>query len=373
MRHYLALSTRLSMVGALLLGIAAYASLGQASAAPGDVGSGNFSLLVTPSPLVTTLKPGTTTELELKVRNNGTAPEELKVEPRSFKFNSSTGQVSLNDTVPPDINTWISFANPTFKIDAGQWFTERVRFALPKDTGFSYSFALVISRKANPQPVAGTRLLNGSLAVFTLVNVDRPGATRQLEIPKFTATQGVYEYLPARFNIQFKNTGNSIVQPAGNVFIQRGSNDKTPIASLAVNDKKGYILPGSERTVTAAWNSGFPLYKYTTQTNGKETRSLQWNWNDAKLSNIRIGHYTAKLVAIYDDGTRDVPIQLEIKFWVIPWKILIGLFVVILILLFGLWTIVRKIIRIVRRVGNKRSGKKNPADKTDKPIEPPAS
>jgi hypothetical protein len=298
---------------------------------------GNFSLLVTPSPIVSTLKPGTATDIELKVRNGGTSTENLRITSRSFKFDSTTGQVHLNDTEPAEISSWITFANPTFIVQPGQWFTEKVHIALPKDTGFSYSFALVIARKDTPAPVGGQRLLNGSVADFTLINVDRPGATRKLVIPQFKATHGIYEYLPAEFNIQFKNTGNSIVQPSGNVFIQRGSNDKTPIASLAVNDKKGYILPGTQRDTTASWSDGFPYYKTTTGADGKPKQSLIWDWGKAKFANIRFGHYTAKLVAIYDDGTRDVPIQMEISFWVIPWRAIILLIVVVV----GLYLLAR--------------------------------
>jgi len=318
--------------------------------------AGNFNLLITPSPLVATLKPGTTTDLELKIRNGGTDTEVLKIEPRSFKVNNDTGQVTLNDTSPADITSWLRFSDPTFTVQPGQWFTEKVRIALPKDTGFSYSFALLIARKDAPAPVAGQRLLNGSVADFTLVNVDRPGATRKLEVSKLTTSKGVYEYLPATINVRFKNTGNSIVQPFGNIFIQRGSNDKVPIATLPVNETRGYILPGSDRLLTTDWTSGFPVYATSvTSTTDKKT-SLKWDFGD--VSRFRLGRYTAKLVAVYDNGHGDVPIQQEVNFWVFPWKILLGLLIVVLLVLFGLWSFVRKIIRLGRKF--RRTGKSAP-------------
>ena len=325
--------------------------------------TGYFSLQVTPSPLVTTLKPGTTTELELKVRNAGTDSEELKAEPRSFAVDEATGKVSLNDTTAPDISSWISFSAPTFTVQSGEWFTEKVRVALPKDTGFSYSFAIVISRKNNPQPLAGGRLIKGSLAVFTLINIDRPGATRKLEVRKLTTNKGVYEYLPATLSMQFKNTGNTIVQPYGNIFIQRSPKDALPISTLPVNDTKGYILPGSNRTLETDWAAGFPAYKTVTQADGTQKQKLIWDWS--KLSQLRVGHYTAKLVAVYNDGQRDVPIEQDISFWVIPWKILGGLLVVILLVGFAVWSILRKIFRLFRRIKQPKQPKQPPVQKEE--------
>src|SRR6185369_16774344 len=134
-----------------------------------------------------------------------------------------------------------------------------------KDAGFSYSFALVISRQSEPKPTAGGRLIKGSVAVFTLLNVDRPGAKSSLQVVSFSSSKRLYEYLPATLDIRFRNDGNTIVQPYGNIFVQRGNKDKTPLATLAVNDKRGYILPDTSRTVTAEWNEGFATYQTVAQ------------------------------------------------------------------------------------------------------------
>lgn len=306
-----------------------------------------FSLQLTPSPLVTTVKPGVASDIELKIRNGGRKTEELKIEPRSFKIDANSQEVKLDDTTPPDISEWMSFSSPTFTIQPEQWFTEKIKLDLPENAGFSYSFALVISRKDDPKPVEGSRLLRGSVAVFTLVNVDRPGATRKLDLGTFKIGKHMYEYLPADLSLQLKNSGNSIVQPYGNIYIQRGKNDKTPIATLSVNSNKGYMLPDATRTFQTGWNDGFPAYQTITGNDGQQHRKLVWDWS--KVSDLRIGRYTAKLVAVYNDGHRDVPLEAEITFWVIPWKVLGGLFVVLVILLFGIYSFVRQVIVLARR------------------------
>lgn len=337
-------------VGAIIVALVGFSSVAGAADPPSE-----FSLQVSPSPLVATLKPGTNTTLELKVRNAGTGAETLRIESRKFAVNNETGQVSLDDSAPSEIAPWVKFSAPTFTVQPGEWYTQKIRIALPKDTGFSYSLALIVSRTQNPQSTQSGRLIKGSVAVFTLLNVDRPGATRKISVESMSMTADVYEYVPAVAEIRFKNVGNTIIQPYGNVFIQRGSNDAEPLATLPVNDKKGYILPGSERLLTANWEDGFPAFKTTIGADGSEKKSETWDWS--QLSKLRIGQYTAKLVAVYNDGQRDVPIEKETTFWIMPWKILLAALVVVALVVLGVWSILRKIWLLFRRGKKKRKQK----------------
>ncbi len=312
---------------------------------------GNFSLQVSPSPLVATLKPGTNTALELKIRNAGTVAETLKIESRKFSVNNQTGEVHLDDAAPSEVAQWVTYSAPTFTVQPGEWYTQKIRINLPKDTGFSYSLALVISRTQNPQATESGRLIKGSVAVFTLLNIDRPGAVRRVEVQDFSTSSGIYEYLPATISIRFKNTGNTIVQPYGNMFIQRSSNDTTPITTLPVNDKRGYLLPGSERVLTTDWSDGFPLYEVTATAGDGQQKKEVWDWS--KIANFRIGPYMAKLVAVYNDGQRDVALEKETSFWVLPWKIILGVIAAVALVALGVWTLLRKIWTLIKR-GKKR-------------------
>ncbi len=219
---------------------------------------------------------------------------------------------------------------------------------MPKDTGFSYSFALVINRVQSPPLDLGNTALRGSVAIFTLINIDRPDANRQLQVVKFKTNKSVYEYLPTEFDIDFKNTGNTIMQPTGSIFVQRGSNDKKPISSLPVNNGNGYILPNSTRTLKVNWEDGFQVEKTVTASDGNTSKQLTWNWGN--VGSIRFGKYTAKLVAIYNDGQRDVPIMAEVSFWVIPWKLLLGALVILLLISAGVWSIISKMARLGKRI-----------------------
>lgn len=325
-----------------------------AHAAP--VPSSDFSLEVSPSPLVTDVQPGQSKTLDLKIHNASTKPEQLKIQVRGFSIAHPSEEISITSTTPSDLEQWVSFSNPTFTVKPGEWFTQKVTIKLPESAGFSYPFVVLISRAEDPAAVDGGAAVKGSIAVFTLVNIDKPGATRKLEIESFKTDQHFYEYLPTSFNIKLKNTGNSIVQPYGNLYVQRPGNESQPLAVLPVNQSASYLLPGSTKEVKSVWADGFPYYKEVTDKNGDPDKELQWNWEN--IAHFRFGHYTAKVVAVYNDGTRDVPVIAQIDFWVIPWRIILGALVVLVIIAFGLWTILKRVThhtkRIIRRTPPKQ-------------------
>ncbi len=306
--------------------------------------AGDFSLEVSPSPLTITVEPGKAATVELKIRNASLKPEQLKIEARNFTINNTNQDIALGDSTPADLAAWVQYAQPTFTVQPGQWYTQKITITLPQSVGFSYSFAVVISR-ANHDTTAtgGNRLLKGSVAVFTLVNVNKPGATRTIELESITTTQPIYEYLPAEVRVHIKNTGNSIVQPYGNIYIQRNATSTTPLAVLPLNDARSYILPGSSKTFTVQWSDGWPVYR---QESGK--RSV--DWDDGSTSQFRIGKYTAKVVAVYNDGARDVPVTGEVSFWVTPWKLLLGILLLISLVVFGIWSIIRQIAHKIKRL-----------------------
>ena len=150
------------------------------------------------------------------------------------------------------------------------------------------------------------------------------------------------------------NTGNTIVQPVGNVFVMRNSGDKDHISVLPVNPAKGYVLPDRPRTLTTQWDEGFPIYKKSQDTpNGEMKEELVWDWS--KLTDFRIGLYTAKVIAVYNDGYRDIPIERTVQFWVIPWRIILIFLAVVSVFAVGVWVILRKSGKLLHVKKKKKS------------------
>lgn len=311
--------------------------------------TGDFSLQVSPSPLVTTVKPDQKTTVQFKIRNNSSAPESLKIEPRKFRFNDTTGRVEISSKETPEVAQWVSLDASKFVIKPGETVTRTLMIDLPPETAFSYAFALLIQRDEDKITTSSGRKLEGSIALFTLINVDRPGAKREVEIAEFSATQKVYEFLPAEFTTKVSNTGNTIAQPYGNIYINGGLFEgDTPHATLKVNENSAYILPGTTRSLSTQWSDGFPVYTTTQDASGAETRNLTWNWKD--INTFRFGKYSATLVAVYNDGERDIPIVKKIEFWVIPWRVILAILAIIgLFIYLQIWIVRRRTKKAVEK------------------------
>jgi hypothetical protein len=319
-------------------------------AAPSSTPQPGLNIEISPLPIELTAKPGTTVAKELRVRNSGTADEQLKVSLKTFSAEGPDGHVVLRDPTPlDDYVKWVSFDKNSFNAPAGAWQSVKMTVAIPKDAAFGYYFAAQFELANPPKPQPGTARLQGAVAIFVLLNADAPGASRKISVTSFKADHSTYEFLPANFSVQVKNIGNVHTAPHGNIFIKRG---KKQVASLDVNATEGMVLPKSNRIFTASWSDGFPVYKTVTDDQGQPIKDIHGNvkkqlkWDFSKAAKLRFGHYTAQLLLVYNDGQRDIPITGSLSFWVVPWRLII----VSLIFLIGLPLMILLYVRSRRKV-----------------------
>lgn len=313
-----------------LFGVVAHAQ----EAAP-DQG---FKLVVAPLPLALETKPGERVSTDVKVMNGGTATERVAISVMKFGAEGEDGSPKLIDPEPTDeFLSWISFSEQTFTAEPNQWKTIKVTIDAPKTAAFGYYYALVFARD-NQKIEAQKANLLGAVAGLLLLDVNAPGAKRTADVLSFESDRKVYEFLPANFTIRVKNTGNTHIAPRGNLFINKGSEQ---LSLLEVNKAKGYILPGSTRAYSAAWADGSPVFQVA---EGSKERSL--NWSNVSIGNFRMGKYTAEVVLAYNDGVRDVPVTGVVSFWVIPWRILAAVTLILLLVGAGIYALA---IRPLRR------------------------
>lgn len=294
-----------------------------ASAQTSDAG---LRLITSPLPINLVAEPGKTVTTELKVKNGGTGKETLKIDLMKFRAYEESGKPQLlEQESSDDFLSWVTFSEPVFTLAPDEWKTVTATFHVPATASFGYYYAFVFSRAGEIKQSAGQQTaLVGGTAVLVLLEVRVPDAKREVAVTEFSLDKQFYEFLPATFSIKLKNTGNVHIAPRGNIFINQGNT--RDIATLEVNSEKGNILPQSSRIFDASWKDGFPIYTKKVQDGkdvldekGKPVYELKWDWNDA--SKLRFGKYTAKLLLIYDDGSRDIPIEGEVSFWVIPWRL----------------------------------------------------
>ena len=311
-------------------------------------GQAGLRLVTSPLPINLVTEPGKTITTELKVKNGGIQPETLKIDLMKFKAYEESGKPELLEPEPGDeFLQWVTFSESSFTLAPDEWKTITATFTVPETASFGYYYAFVFSRSQNTQDLASSQTaVVGGTAVLALLEVRVPDAKREVTVTEFSTDQSFYEFLPAAFSVKLKNTGNVHVAPRGNIFIQQGA--AKDIAILEVNSEKGNILPDSSRVFDTAWTDGFPVYTQQVQDGktvldeqGNPTYELTWDWNDA--SKLRFGKYQAKLLLIYDDGTRDVPIEEEVSFWVVPWRMMIAFLVIALFFFIGIRSTVRNI------------------------------
>ena len=300
-----------------------------------------FNLITSPLPIDLSTKPGQTVSADLRVKNNSPAPEKLQVNLYKFGVDANSKVTLSEKQTGDDFMDWVTFTPSSFTAEPNVWKTVKMTINPPKDAALGYYYAVGFARAGQPQQPSSTgAAFKGQVITFVLLDVDVPGAKRELKVTEFSADKSTYEFLPATFTVKVKNTGNVHVVPAGTIFIKRGG--KT-VATLPINPGQGNVLPNSTRTFTATWADGFPVYvpkiKDGKPVSNKDTTTamtLKWDFNNP-LSKFRAGEYSAKLLLVYDDGQRDVPVEGNLNFWVMPWRILAVFILIIGILSFFIY------------------------------------
>ncbi|MFA9262838.1 MAG: hypothetical protein ACEQSB_05850 [Undibacterium sp.] len=313
---------------------------------------GSLRIVTSPLPISLVTEPGTTISTELKVKNAGTEPENLKIDILKFSAYEESGKPALHDLAPTDdFAKWVTFSEPTFTALPEEWKTVTATFTVPKEASFGYYYAFVFSRAKDQEDLAPQETaVVGGTATLVLLEARVPDAKREIQVTEFKTDQTVYEFLPVNFTVSLKNAGNVHVAPRGNIFLSQGK-DKD-IALLELNPGKGSILPDSTRVFDTNWKDGFPVYEETIENGevvldetGAQTYHLKWDFENA--SHLRFGKYTAKMLLVYDDGTRDIPIEGEVSFWVMPWRLVAGVLFITIFFLIGMKS---TIVRVWRRI-----------------------
>ena len=311
-----------------------------------------INLTLTPISIQLDVNPGESETSEIKIRNNGTENEPLKVSFGTFAFNERTQQIDLNQSLPEESVGWITVDRPEIVVKPGEWESVNVTFAPPADASLTYYYAVIFSRIDQAIPDGATTRVTGAPAVLVLTNVASPLAKRELQLESFSVPKVWVEFLPQTFLLKIRNSGNVHLVPSGNIFID--GMGKKDIVVLPANAKNSVILPGSMRELSSSWEDGFPRWQTKMENDqpvrdekGEIRQELKWDFSQA--DRFRIGKYTAHLLLVYDNGERDIPIESYVSFWVIPWRISLAVLAVLIFFLAGLRSFVLSIVRSVKR------------------------
>ena len=295
-----------------------------------------IDLTLSPITLRLYTDPGQSIPSSFKVRNNGTQPEHLVLNLAKFTSDETGSKPVLIEFLPDDPEQyWLHFAQKDFVVQPNDWCEINLVFDPPPEAALDYYYAIILNR-ARETLTIGQNQITGAPAILALVQVQTPNATKQLDLVSFKPTKRFYEYLPTEFEVKVRNSGNVYLIPKGNIYIEQKA--KHEIGIIDVNTTSSAILPGTERNYPSTWEDGFPVTITSTETQPPKS-STQWDFT--KINHFRIGRFTAHLLLVYDVNGMDIPVEADTSFWVLPWKIMLGGLVIGLILLAGLWSILR--------------------------------
>ncbi len=272
----------------------------------GDIDVGDF--VVGPGRSEIVVSPGETIIQEIIVTNRIS-------ENRTFKLyvDDITGSADGSSAVsltngargPYSIRDYISFPKNSFTLGLGERARIPVTITIPADAepGGLYGSVLVSTERTAAEGNIASRspiiARIGSLFFVTIRGeVERSGSVKGIST---VDGKWWYEEGPVNLSILYENTGSVHVNPYGEITVTNIFGEQVGFVEL----EPWFVLPKSLRSRDVLWDREFLLGRYTV---------------------------TAKINRGYDDVIDEV----TTTFWVLPWKIVLGVFSIIFIIIFSL-------------------------------------
>jgi hypothetical protein len=283
------------------------------------------------SPPLAELKadPGQSVSLNIRVRDVAKGPLNVTAKADDFtaKDEQGTPQILFDETEegPYSLKFWVA-PIPAITLVNDEVKTMKVTINVPKNAEPGGHFG-VIRFTAAPPGVEGSGVaLSASVGTLVLLNVSgnaRQGLDVVESYANYKGMRGTFfEWGPIGFTERLRNSGTVHVKPTGTIDLYQFGR---LVHSITFADTPHNVLPGTIRKFDQSW-------------------SQKWLF----------GPYTAKLNVQYGDG-QHLAVTIA-SFWVIPWRLIL----LVIIVLVGLFFILRSALRrynrqVIERA--KRSGR----------------
>ena len=274
----------------------------------GVVNQGDF--VVGPGRAEIEVRPGQTVVYEISVANRISDGRrfELEVEDISGSEDGTRAVVFLGDTTGPQtVKDFISFPKNSFSLDLGERARIPVTISVPADAepGGYYGGVLVSTVKDDGVDEGAGSARSPIIArIGTLFFITVPGETvKSGEVKGLSLARPSwwFEKGPIDMRILYENTGSVHLNPYGELRITNLFGEEVGFVEL----EPWFVLPKSLRT-----------------------RDISWN------RELLFGRYT--VTAAINRGYDDVIDEFTLTFWVLPWKVVGGIFLTLFIILFTL-------------------------------------
>jgi hypothetical protein len=273
--------------------------------------------------------PGATVRGVVKVTNLTDQPISLAVDKQNFAAKGEEGEVELIDNADPlySLAPWFNVLQPN--VDVAARATKEVPYSISipanAEPGGRYG-ALVFHTIAARLPVgqSGAAVEQDIVAlIFVRIN---GAANEQLNVTSFQTGTRVnadtfnvkdfFEYGPVDFLARIKNTGTVHEKATGTITIKNMLGIQ--IAKFPLDEH--FVIPGSIRRLHNSWPTG-------------------------THKPVLFGHYTATMTANYAGGKT---ITATTSFTVLPWKILVAVFIILVLIFLIVWRGRKRLSRAAR-------------------------
>lgn len=258
---------------------------------------------------------GNTYKIDIKVTNVTASDLVFDSAVNDFSAKDETGNPSIDvDNTNPttaSIRSWVSVIE-SFTLVARETKTINVSVVIPSNAEPGGHYGVIRFSGRTPDIDSGVGL---AASTGTLVLIRVAGAVdEKLNLITFETSQnghqsGLFEYGPIDFIARFENKGNIHVKPVGQIEIRDMFGNK--VETLPLNADKGNVLPLSIR---------------------KFQSTLDRTW--------MFGRYTADVSVAY--GTTGQAIVQSLSFWVIPYKQIVFLLLLVTTLIFIFRTLIKR-------------------------------
>ncbi len=276
--------------------------------------------------------PGQTVSTQIKLRNVTKGALVTKDEINDFVAAGENGEPKLlldqNEQSPYSIKNWLSTI-PSVTLQPGEQKVIPITMNVPMNASPGGHYG-VVRFTGRPPEIEDTGVsLSASIGSLILVNVSGNVSEQAKISDMYTASgdkrRSIFEYGPINIVEKIQNTGNVHFKPKGTVRLTNMFGKE--VASYQLNDKSGNVLPGSTRKFDQTYNK-----------------------------KLLFGRYKAQADVVY--GSDSKILSRTISFWVIPYKLILIVIALIVLIIFGIKRYNRHIV--------KRAGKKSSSDKDEK-------
>jgi len=275
-------------------------------------------LSITPPLIKNNVNPGQIWKSYIKLVNNNKTDIKIYVEVMDFKGGTENGTVEFIKSISKNeeenkhlLSRWIVIDPGPIEIPAQN--SKEIPFIIdvPEDANPGGHYAAILAGTRPPDDqIEGTSIkVSSLLGSLMLLNV-KGEVTEEGKIREFSVPNIVFQKAEVDFTVRFENTGNTHIQPQGEIRVYDWLGKDRGYMTLNHNSEFGNVLPEGIRK----WN-------------------FNWKGEDSIFS---MGRYRAALILGYGEENGRQTDTREMYFWVLDYKILgiiLGSIILVLILI----------------------------------------